>query len=194
MIFTGFLLAHLMLVASHALLFSAKFGRSMMRERVMHLVSSFWLPLPFLTCREVDRDDHKAELWFLVVLHTLENFCMLLFSRWAYSSYPLGQFLVHILVAFNIVAVFFAIINYKTLKVWWGFPLLLLGLVAFDIYPVFIIIDLVKEFDATVFVIDLCLVIVNVFGILVLIVYRQKFALYAGIPQNVPGLPSFGPE
>ena len=80
MIFIGFLLIHLMLVASHALLCSAKFGRSMMRERLMHLVSSFWLPLPFLTRREVDRDDQKAELWFLVILHTLENICMLLIS------------------------------------------------------------------------------------------------------------------
>ena len=159
----------------------------------MHLVSSFWLPLPFLTRREVDRDDQKAELWFLVVLHTLENFCMLLFSRWAYSSYPLGQFLVHILVAFNIFAVFFALINCKTLKVW-GFLLLLMSLVAFDIYPVFMILALVKNFDATVFIIDLCLVIVNVFGILVLIVFQRKFALYAGLPQNFPGLPSFGPE
>ena len=159
----------------------------------MHLVSSFWLPLPFLTRREVDRDDQKAELWFLVVLHTLENFCMLLFSRWAYSSYPLGQFLVHILVAFNIVAVFFAIINCKTLKVW-GFLLLLMSLVAFDIYPVFMILALVKNFDATVFIIDLCLVIVNTLAIIVSVLYQDYVKLYAGLPQTFADLPSFGPE
>merc|ERR1712012_151614 len=82
--FVAFLFIHLMLVASHDLLFSPKFGRSMMRERLMHLVSSFWLPMPFLTHREVDRDDHKAELWFLVALHSLENVCLLLVSRFAY--------------------------------------------------------------------------------------------------------------
>ena len=164
-----------------------------MRERLMHLISSFWLPLPFLTRREVDRDDQKAELWFLVALHTLENFCMLLMSRWAYNSYPLGQFLIHIIVVINIFAVFFSIINRKTLKVW-HFVLLLICLVAFDISAAFLIKALVNKFETGVFVIDLCLVIVNVFGILSLIVFQRKFALYAGLPQNFPGLPSFGPE
>ena len=83
----------------------------------MHLVSSFWLPLPFLTRREVDRDDQKAELWFLVVLHSLENLCLLLISRWAYNSYPLGQFLIHIVVAIDIFAALFSIINCNTFKV-----------------------------------------------------------------------------
>merc|ERR1712179_74867 len=88
--FLLFLFVHLMLVASHAIFYSAKFGKSMMRERVMHLVSSFWLPLPFLTIRGVDRGEEKAELWFLIVLHSLENTGFLLVSRWAYGSYKLG--------------------------------------------------------------------------------------------------------
>jgi len=90
--FLLFLFAHLMLVASHAIFRSAKFGKSMMRERVMHLVSSFWLPLPFLTIRGVDRGEEKAELWFLIVLHSLENFVIVSASRLVYlkESYPLG--------------------------------------------------------------------------------------------------------
>ena len=159
----------------------------------MHLVSSFWLPLPFLTRREVDRDDQKAELWFLVILHSLENFCMLLLSRWAYNSYPLWQFHYHILVAINIFAVFFAIINRKTLKVR-GFVLLLVGLVALDVSAAFVVKALVEKFEAGVFVIDLCLVIVNVLAIIVSVIYQDYVKLYAGLPQTFPDLPSFGPE
>merc|ERR1719295_972697 len=90
--FLLFLFFHMMLVASHAILRSAKFGKSMMRERVMHLVSSFWLPLPFLTIRGGDRGEEKAELWFLIVLHSLENFLIVSVSRLVYlqESYPLG--------------------------------------------------------------------------------------------------------
>ena len=164
-----------------------------MRERLMHLVSSFWLPVPFLTRREVDRDDQKVELWFLVILHTLENFSMLLMSRWAYNSYPLWQFHYHILVAINIFTVFFSIINRKTLKVC-GFVLLLVGLVAFDISAAFVVKVLVKKFDVGVFVIDLCLVIVNVLAIIVSVIYQDYVKLYAGLPQTFPGLLSFGPE
>ena len=90
--FLLFLLVHLMLVATHAIFCSAKFGKSTMREQMMHLVSSFWLPLPFLTIRGVDRGEEKAELWFLVVLHSLEN-CLIVFaSRFVYlqESYQLG--------------------------------------------------------------------------------------------------------
>ena len=50
-LFLFFVLLHFMLVASFALFRSPKFSKSMMREQVMHLVSSFWLPLPFLTIR-----------------------------------------------------------------------------------------------------------------------------------------------
>jgi len=194
LLFVAFVLIHLMLVASHALLCSGKFGVSMMRERLMHLVSSFWLPLPFLTIRQVDRDDQKAELCFLVVLHSLENLCLLLISRWAYNSYPLGQFLIHIVVAVNIFAAFFSIINRNKFKVC-TFVLLLICMVAFNISAAFLIKTLVKEFVLGVFVIDLCLVIVNVLGIIVSNAYQLYVKLYAGVPQTFPdNLPSFGPE
>ena len=126
-----------MLVASHAIFCSAKFGKSMMRERVIHLVSSFWLPLPFLTIRGVDRGEEKAELWFLIVLHSLENFLIVFASRLVYlrESYPHG-----------------------------------------------------------IVIFDCVLVILNLMGVLVSVFYVTKIELFAGLPQDLPSLPSFGPE
>jgi len=135
--FLLFLFAHLMLVASHAIFRSAKFGKSMMRERVMHLVSSFWLPLPFLTIRGVDRGEEKAELWFLIVLHSLENFLIVSISRFVYlqESYPHG-----------------------------------------------------------IVIFDCVLVLLNLLGVLVSVIYVSKIELYAELPRDLPSLPSFGPE
>ena len=164
-----------------------------MRERLMHLVSSFWLPLPFLTRREVDRDDQKAELCFLVALHTLENACLIVISRWAYCSYPHGQFLLHFVVAINILAVFLSILNFKTLKVR-GSVLLLICLVVFNAPATFVIKVFVQDFDQGLFVIDLCLVILNVFAILMSFIYQSRIKLYAGLPQNLPHMPTFGPQ
>ena len=68
-------------------------------------------------------------------------------------------------------------------------------MVAFDISAAFLIKALVKEFVLGVFVIDLCLVIVNVLGIIVSSTYQLYVKLYAGLPQTFPdNLPSFGPE
>jgi len=135
--FILFLFIHFMLVASHAIFCSAKFGKSMMRERVIHLVSSFWLPLPFLTIRGVDRGKEKAELWFLIVLHSLENFLIVFASRLVYlwESYPHG-----------------------------------------------------------IVIFDCVLVILNLMGVLVSVFYVTKIELFAGLPQDLPSLPSFGPE
>ena len=137
MYFLLLVFVHLMLVASHAIFSSAKFVKSMMRERVMHLVSSFWLPLPFLTIRGVNRGEEKAELWFLIVLHSLENFFIVFASRLVYlrESYPLG-----------------------------------------------------------IVIFDCVLVLLNIMGVLVSVFYVSKKELYAGLPQDLPSLPSFGPE
>ena len=128
---------HELVVASHAIFQSATFGKSMMRERILHLVSSFWLPLPFLTIRGVDRGEEKAELWFLIVLHLLGNFVIVFASRIAYlqESYP---------------------------------------------------------FEIVIF--DCVLVLLNLLGVLVSVVYVTKVELYAGLPQDLSSLPSFGPE
>ena len=115
-------------------------------------------------------------------------------SRWAYSSYPLGQFLIHIVVAINIFAVFFSIVKRKTLKVC-SFVLLFICMVPLNISAAFMVGKaLVEKFDVGVFVIDLCLVIVNVASILLSVFYQEHVKLYAGLPQNVSDLPSFGPE
>ena len=114
---------------------------------------------------------------------------MLLLSRWAYSSYPLGQFLVPFVVAINIFAVFFSIIHFNKFKVR-GIVLLFICLIVFDIPAV----ALVKNADLGVFVIDLCLVMVNVLAIIVSVIYQDFVKLYACLPQTFPDLPSFGPE
>merc|ERR1711894_800440 len=108
-----------------------------MREWIIHLVSSFWLPLPFLTIRGVDRGDEKAELWFLIVLHSLENFLFVFSSRFVYlqESYPLG-----------------------------------------------------------IVIFDSVLVLLNFLGVLVSVIYVTKVEIYAGLPQDLSSLPSFGPE
>merc|ERR1719210_2277811 len=107
-----------MLVAIHAISSSAKFGKSMMRERLIYLVSSFWLPLPFLTIRGVDRGEEKAELCFLIVVHTIENIALLLVSKWVYlGGYPLGLLLLHAcLFTVNIVVLVFSLVKKQTLQ------------------------------------------------------------------------------
>merc|ERR1719237_49842 len=135
--FLLFLFAHLMVVTSHAIFRSVKFEKNMMREWIIHLVSSFWLPLPFLTIRGVDRGEEKAELWFLIMLHSLENFLIVSMSRLVYlqESYPLE-----------------------------------------------------------IVIFDCVLVLLNLLGVLVSVFYVKKVELYAGLPQNLSSLPSFGPQ
>merc|ERR1719239_1946735 len=107
--FLFFFFLHLLVVATHAVLRSPKFVTSSMKERWLHLVSSFWLPLPFLTIRGVDRGEEKAELWFLVTLHSLENAFLSLISRWAYGSYKLENFLIQLMMI--AVAVLMSLLN-----------------------------------------------------------------------------------
>ena len=130
-LFGLFVVVHLMLVTSHAIIRSPKFGKSMMRERLIYLVSSFWLPLPFLTIRGVDRGEEKAELWFLVVLHSLENFMIVLASRLVYllscsdllESYPLGIVVFDCsLVCLNLMAVLVTVFYVKKIELYAGLP------------------------------------------------------------------------
>ena len=89
--FVLFLFIHFILVASYGVYWSARFSKGSLREQVIYLISTFSLPLPFLTINGVDKGEEKTELWFLVVLHSLENFLTVLASRLVYarSSYPL---------------------------------------------------------------------------------------------------------
>ena len=135
--FLAFVFIHLMLITNYSLFYSPKITKSMMKEWMVHLVSSFWLPLPFLTIEGVKKGEEKAELWFLVALHSIENFVIILASRLTYlqESYPFG-----------------------------------------------------------IVIFDCVLALFNILGVLLSIFYVKKVELYAGLPNELPNLPSFGPE
>ena len=83
------LVLHLMVVAIHAVLRSPRFPRSQVKERLLHLLLSTWLPLPYLTMRGVDRGEEVAEEIFLTILHAMENLLLLAVSRAFYLlTYP----------------------------------------------------------------------------------------------------------
>ena len=79
----------------------------------------------------MDRGEEKAELWFLVVLHSLENFMIVLASRLVYllscnelqESYPLGIVVFDcVLVLLNILAVLVSVLYVKTKELYAGLP------------------------------------------------------------------------
>ena len=123
--FLGFILLHMLVVAIHGFVCSPKFGTSTMRERLLHLVSSFWLPLPFLTIRGVDRGEEKAELWFILALHSAENFLIVLASRLVYlqESYP-ARFVTFdcVLVILNTLAVLLSVFYVSKMELYAGLP------------------------------------------------------------------------
>jgi hypothetical protein len=84
------LAVHLLAVVTQAFLWSPKFPESTMKERLLHLVTSVWLPLPYLTRRGVDRGEEHTQQWFLMVLHSVENLGMLAVSRafYLHQRYP----------------------------------------------------------------------------------------------------------
>ena len=124
-IFGLFLLLHLLLVAIIAIFSSPKFGKSTMRERMMYLISSFWLPLPFLTIRGVDRGKEKTELCLIVALHSAENFLIVLASRLVYlqESYP-ARFVTFdcVLVILNTLAVLLSVFYVSKMELYAGLP------------------------------------------------------------------------
>ena len=160
----------------------------------MHLVSSFWLPLPFLTIRGVDRGEEKAELWFLIVLHSLENASFLLVSRWAYYSYPLGNFLIQLIVI--AITIFMSPLSIagsiKGLKSKRSFTLLCLP--AAVILAVFASRAFSDDLPIGIVLFDCVLIVLNLLGVLLSVIYVTKVELYADLPQDLPSLPSFGPE
>ena len=165
-----------------------------MRERIIHLVSSFWLPLPFLTIRGVDRGEEKAELWFLIVLHSLENAFLLLVSRWAYGSNTLGIFLIQLMVIIVSVLMSLSTIvgSTKGLKSRRSFALLCL--LAAIVLAVFASQAFSDTLPIGIVLFDCVLVGLNILGVLLSVFYVTKAELYADLPQDLPSLPSFGPE
>ena len=161
---------------------------------MLHLISSFWLPLPFLTIRGVDRGEEKAELWFLIVLHSLENALLLLVSRWGYGSNTLGNFLIQLMVIIVSVLMSLSTIvgSTKGLKSRHSFALLCLP--AAIILAVFASQAFSDNLPIGIVLFDCVLVILNLFGVLLSVFYVNKVELYAGLPQDLSSLPSFGPE
>ena len=193
--FIGFIFFHFFIVAVNGVLSSPKFLASSMRERWLHLVSSFWIPLPFLTLKGVDRGEEKSELWFLIVLHTCENIGILLVSRWAYlPDYPLGLLLVQLtLLTVNVVALILSVVKKQPSQgsrfVWFY----LLILVSFNVLAIFAP-RFFSDFEIGLFVIDAILMLSNLLGVALSIFYAKKIELYANVPESVPNLPSYGPE
>ena len=92
---------------------------------MIYLISTFSLPLPFLTINGVDKGEEKTELWFLVVLHSLENFLTVLASRLVYaqSSYPLEIIVFDcVLILVNILAVLVSVLYVTKLELYAGLP------------------------------------------------------------------------
>ena len=117
------------LVLTHCLAVSLfrsnKLGESSLWERLLYLVSSFWLPLPFLTMNGVDKGDEKSELWFLVSLHSLENLLIVLASRIVYMQESYPRLFLSVDCAFvivNILAVLVSVLYVSKLELYAGLP------------------------------------------------------------------------
>ena len=124
-IFGLFLFIHFTLVATYGIFWSVKFGKGSIKEQLIYLISTFSLPLPFISIMEVDRGEENAELCFLVVLHSLENFLIVLASRLVYtlSSYPLGIMVFDcVLFLMNVLAVLVSVFYVTKLDLYAGLP------------------------------------------------------------------------
>ena len=72
-ILAGFLVAHLLFFLFHALLTVPAFRRAKFQRKVFNITVNISLPVPFRDPKEVDYDQDKAQEWFLVILHPIEN-------------------------------------------------------------------------------------------------------------------------
>ena len=191
--FIGFVFFHLYAVASYTVLCSPKFGSSRMTERWLHLLTTFWLPLPYLTLEGVDRGEEKSEQWFLIALHTCENLALLIGSRWAYlPDYPPGLMVLLVsLWLVNMVALVLSLLKkYMSMEghIVWSY---LIFLVALN----FVAIALpTPGFERGLFVMDISIITCNTLAVALFAFYTSRVELYAGLPQTFPNLPSFGPE
>ena len=191
--FICFFVLHLFVVVTNAVLCSPAFGASHMIERWQHLLSSFWLPLPFTSIREVNRGEEKPELWFLIAFHSFENTALLLASRWCYlPAYPPGLLVVQItLLAVNLVVAMLSSCKKELLK---GAYLIRLYLVALVLFNVATILVPIQGVENGLLIIDICIITLNTLGVAASVLYTNRIELYADLPQILHNLPSFGPE
>lgn len=132
----AFLFLHLLAVTTFAIFWTPKFAISGMKERLLHLISSIWLPLPFLTLTGIDRGEERLERQFLTVLHSLENFLILIVSRsaifcvfvpsrpfWVRFEYPIGMMAIDLsLVLLNLLGVLVSVFYTKKMELFAGLP------------------------------------------------------------------------
>merc|ERR1719458_1012682 len=197
----GFVLIHVFVVAIHSVLSSSKSKSSSVREwlhleRWVHLVSSFWLPLPFLTLKGVDRGEEKSELWFLITLHTSENMALLL-SRWVYlPDYPLSLLLIQIgLFSVNLVALIVFVAKRQLAQGGWFVYFYLLLLVALNVVAIVLVFFSSPDFEIHLLAMDIGIMSTNLLGLALAVFFIKKLELYSELaPDNIPNLPSFGPE
>merc|ERR1719458_1352800 len=197
----GFVLIHVFVVAIHSVLSSSKSCTSSMREwlhleRWVHLVSSFWLPLPFLTLKGVNRGEEKSELWFLITLHTSENMALLL-SRWFYlPDYPLSLLVIQIgLFIVNLVALIVFVAKRQFAQGGWFVYFYLLLLVALNVVAIVLVFFSSPDFEIHLLAMDIGIMSTNLLGLALAVFYTKKMELFSELtPDNIPNLPSFGPE
>jgi hypothetical protein len=118
-------LLHLLVVAMHAIFSSPKFPGSSMMGRLLHLLSSTWLPLPYLTRRGVDRGEEMPQQWFLTGLHAVENFLILLISRayYLHQRYPLPILALDLsILACNLLGICLSLLYHRRLELYAGLP------------------------------------------------------------------------
>ena len=107
----------------NAIFRSPKFKTSKIVDRLLHLISSFWLPIPFLTLEGLDRGEEEPELWFLLALHSVENFGLLLSSLVVHfeGDFAPGLLAMQIIVlCFNMVGVLLAVGYNKRIQLYAG--------------------------------------------------------------------------
>ena len=194
--FVGFVVFHLFVVVTNVFLCSPKFGSSHMSERWQHLLASFWLPLPYLSRREVDGGEEKHELWFLIALHTFENTALLLVSRWcflsAFPAYPPALLVVQIaFLAVNMVVAMFSCCKRQLFN---GGCFLWFYLLALVLLNVAIILVPKPGLENGFFVIDIVTMTLNTLAVAVSVFYTSSLELYADLPHILHNLPSYGPE
>ena len=122
-VFLFFVVLHLLVVYLHASYRSPKFGTSKIVDRCLHLLSSFWLPTPFLTLVGLDRGEEEAQLWFLVALHSVENFVLIVSSVFVHfeGNFALGLLAMQIGVLFaNLIGVSLAVIYKRWIQLYAG--------------------------------------------------------------------------
>ena len=116
---------HLLVVYLHASFRSPKFGKSKILDRCLHLLSSFWLPLPFLHLAGLDMGEEEAELWFLIALHSVENLGLLVSSVFVHfeGNFAPGLLTIQIGVLFvNLLGVLLVVAFNKRFQLYAGLP------------------------------------------------------------------------